>query len=288
MTSYSGQVCIAGPLACALAAWLVAAPALAQSHEQAPLGSVADPGAGQTPAPPIAPAPNPQIKPAYWASNLGFTSDTHNTGYGYAGPSYVHPFRPHLAAVAGANVNYLYYGYQNGFGGRTNVHSPGLNVEGGLRLAGSNWAQLTLGPGFKNRNIKVEDGTGLAMSTEHHVTAGMNYNAMVYLNPTRRNNVFGMYHYGEEDLYTWSSLAFKQQVSNYGWQGNFTHYLGVQGIAEGNKDIHSRSAGLTLEFLHVPTSMSITGTLGWKHSWSQFGPAQNGPWFGIGIWRRMN
>jgi len=242
---------------------------------------------GQTPGTPIPTAPNPQIQPAYWATNVGFSGDTQNTGYGYAGPSYVHPFRPHLAWVAGANVNYLYYGFNNGFGGKTTVHSPGLNTDVGLRFGDTNWVEFALGPGFKNRNVRVEDLTGATVSTTHDMRAEMNYNAMAYLNPSKVNNIMGLYHFGSADNYTWSMAQFKQQVANYNWQGPFTPSIGIQGIAEGNKDVHATSVGALIELVHVKSSMSITGVVGMKHSWSVFGPARNGPYFGIGVWRRM-
>ena len=241
----------------------------------------------QTPTPPIPTAPNPQVKPAYWATNVGFSGDSQNTGYGYLGPSYVHPFRPNMAWVAGANVNYLYYGFNNGFGGKTNVHSPGLNADAGLRFGDTNWVQFALGPGFKNRNVQVEDRTGATVSTTHDMRVEMNYNAMAYVNPSKVNNIMGLYHFGTADNYTWSMAQFKQQVANFNWRGPITPSVGIQGIAEGNRDVHATSVGALIELVHVPSSMSITGVVGLKHSWSVFGPAENGPYFGIGIWRRM-
>ncbi len=277
------------PLALGLCVFL-SAPAHAQSQDPAQASNLerAEPAPGQTQSAPIATAFNPQIKPAYWASNIGFEGDSHNTGYSFAGPQYVHPFAPKAAVVAGANVNYLWYGYQNGVGGRNSVHSPGANAAAGIRVGDSNWAQFTAGPGVKNRRLKVEDGTNTVMSTTSDLVWGMNYDASAYVNPSKRNNVFAMYHYGAEDKYTWTRLAFKQQVSNYGWQGRFTHYLGVQVVGQGNKDIHSTQVGPTLEFLHVPSSTSFSLGTGWKHSTFPIGPDESGPYFAIGVWRRLN
>lgn len=277
------------PLALGLCFVMCAAPARAQSDPgQPPLESSADPGAaGQTPTPPVPTAANTQIRSPYWASNIGFEGDTHNTGYGFAGPQYVHPFRPMLSAVAGGNVNYLWYSFQNSFGRTTSVQSPGLNVDGGLRVGSSNWAQFTLGPGFKNRHMKIEDAADNKLSSDSDMRWGMHYGASVYLNPSRRNNVFGMWHYGAEDQYTWSALRFKQQVSNYNWQGRMTHYLGAEIVGQGNDDIHSFQFGPTFEFLHVPTTTSIFVGTGWKHSWFPIGPDKDGAFFTIGVWRRM-
>jgi hypothetical protein len=277
-----------GLVAAGFGVLLAASAVHAQSQDQT-LNSASDPAAveaAQTGSP-IPPAQNTQIKPAYWATNAGFSGDSSSTGYGYAGPSYLHPFRRNLAWETGANVNYLYYGFNNGLGGRTNVHSPGINTEVGLRAGDTNWVQFGLGPGIKNRNVRVENASGTMVSDTHDMTWGMNYNAMAYVNPSKRNNVMGLYHYGAEDKYTWSMAQFKQQVANDNWQGPITPSIGIQGIAEGNKDVHATSVGALIELVHVKSSMSITGTVGMKHSWSVFGPAQNGPYFGIGIWRRM-
>src|SRR5207253_11377448 len=115
----------------------------------------------------------------------------------------------------------------------------------------------------------------------------MNYDTMAYVNPWKTSNVMGNYHYGTADNYTWSMAQFKQQVANYSWHGPITPSIGIEGIAEGNNDVHATSVGALLELVHVPSNMSITGVVGLKHSWSVFGPATNGMYFGIGIWRRM-
>jgi len=281
-----------GLIAAGTSLLLAAAPARAQSQDQAPLNSAADPvgdpaAAPQTPTPRIPIAQDPRIRPAYWESNIGFEGDTHATGFGFVGPQYIHPVASQASVVAGANVNYLHYSFNNFGGGKTHVNSPGVNAVAGLRVGGRNWVQFALGPGFKHRSITLEDASNTHLSTTHENRWGMNYNATMYLNPTNRNNVLGMYHYGTEDKYTWSTLRFLQQVNNFNGQGSRSHYLGVQVVGQGNKDVHSFQAGPIFEIVHVRSTTSVALGAGWKRSWYPIGPDQNGPYFTIGIWRRM-
>ena len=264
-------------------------PAVDPAAAPATTASSADAAAPQVPVAPIPPAPNPQVKPAYWAANLGYTGDSQNTGYGYAGPGYVHPISRYVAWVADANVNYLFYSYNNGVGGKTTVHSPGLNTDVGLRLGDTNWVQFALGPGFKDRSVEENNGAGIPMSSTHGMVAEMNYNAMAYVNPWKTSNAMGINHYGSGDKYRWSMAQFKQQVANFHWRGPFTPSIGIQGIDEGNDVVRSQSIGALIEVVHVKSNMSITGVVGRKHTWSPdgIGAAQNGTYFGIGIWKRM-
>src|SRR5205814_1583243 len=77
-----------------------------------------------------APTPSP-----YWAPIGGFEGDTHGTGYGFFGPSYVHPVSPNLAITGEIFGNYLYYQFENG-SGLTKVTSPGASTKAGLRFGG--------------------------------------------------------------------------------------------------------------------------------------------------------
>src|SRR5688572_2111461 len=67
--------------------------------------------------PVIAPAPAP---PAFWELISGYEGDTHGSGYGFFGPSFVRPIRPGLAWTTRANGNYLSYQF-SGVDGATRV-----------------------------------------------------------------------------------------------------------------------------------------------------------------------
>jgi len=222
----------------------------------------------------------------YWAPLGGFEADTHNTGYGFFGPSYVHPVSSNMAWTAQAFGNYLYYQFQ-GAGGTHQVRSPGASFETGLRFGGTNWFQVQAGPSFKRRHIAILNPTTGQVSSTDENRFGFDAGADVYVNPSRRNNVMGLVNYGSADHYTWSSLVFKQQISNYSWHGKFTHYLGAEFIAQGNKDVTSKQIGALFEILHAPSSMSIDFRAGYKVSTFPIGPRETGPWFAVGFWQRL-
>jgi hypothetical protein len=223
----------------------------------------------------------------YWAPLGGFEGDTHGSGYGFFGPSYVHPITDNFAITGQIFGNYLYYQYPNFNGvGVTKVQSPGASAEAGVRFGGRNWVQFSAGPSFKSQHIsrQLADGT---VATSNVTKVGLSLGGDVYVNPTSHSNMMGIVSYGAEDKYTWSMVNFKQQISNWNDSGSMTHFAGVEFIAQGNKDITSRQFGGFVEFLHVPSSASIDFRAGYKTSTFAFGPKETGPYFAVGFYQRL-
>jgi hypothetical protein len=265
----------------AVAVLTCALPAFAQQQGE-PLAVTADPANAQ-----IQTAPRPAgTGDAYWSAIGGYEFDSHETGYGFFGPQYIKPFRPNLAFVGGANVNYLHYGFNNAFGGSTNVRSPGFNTMGGVMFGERNWFMLTAGPSFKRRHIEVLDAGSGIISTEKDWHVGFNVGTSAWYDPTDHNNVFAMYNYETVDEYHWGRLAFKEQLGNRGFTGRWTPYLGVEYIGQGNPDIMSNQFGGFVELAHA-SSVSVMLRGGWKHSSFDFGPDRTGPWFAIGFYQRI-
>jgi hypothetical protein len=287
MTSKTGIFFVA-PAAVIMAALILTPPAYAQSTQSPePLESAAAPPPEQVQQAPRPATPPPTgAQSPYWTSNIGFEADTHDTGYAFAGPSYVKPFRPNVAWVAGANLNYLYYEYANG-PGHTNVRSPGVNAMGGVRFGTGSYLQLLAGPGFKRRFVETVDESGNTLRSSRDIKVGLNLGADAYINPTRHNNIFGMVRYGAEDRYTWTRLAYKEQISNLDWSRKYASFVGAEVIGQGNNDIRSTQVGAFYEIAHAPSSVSITFRGGYKKSAYDFGPDKSGPWFAIGFWHRL-
>ena len=286
MKSQTGQYVV---VVAAFVALAVVAPAAAQSEQTPPaaqpLETADDPPAQTQSAPRVLLPPAP-IRQPYWSASAGFEADTHDSGYGFAGPTYVRPFRPNMAVVAGANLNYLYYEYPTG-GGHTNVRSPGINTRAGLRFGDRNYFQLAAGPGFKRRHIEIVDASGAVIESSRNTKVGLNIGADLWVNPTSHSNVFGLASYNTEDQYLWSRLAFREQITNHDWSGGFAHFVGVEAIGQGNQDIRSTQVGAFFEVAHVPSSMSVMVRGGYKRSFYDFGPDRTGPWVAIGVWHRL-
>jgi hypothetical protein len=242
-----------------------------------------DQSAPQTPIRSVQPV---QIRQPHWSSTGGFETDTHDTGYGFFGPTYIKPIQHNLAVVAGANVNYLYYQYPSG-SGQTSVKAPGVSARGGVQFGEKNTLTLSAGPMFKRRHTEIMDGASNVIRKVNDTLVGVDFGADLWVDPTSHNNIFGMLDYNTLDSYKWSRLAYKEQLANHNWSGRFTPYLGAEVVAQGNKDIRSTQVGAFIEIVHVPSTMSIMLRGGYKRSAFAIGPAQTGPWVAIGFYRRL-
>lgn len=260
---------------------LAAAPVGAQSE---PTASIAAVEIAQIPTTPVGRLPA-QIERPYWSTSSGFEGDTHGTGYGFIGPMFHRPVSRNVMLLAGAGVNYLYYGFDSGSGGRTTVTSPGAGAKAGVRLGNRNWVQFSAGPGFKRKHRVIRDETDRIVSSERNIEAGFSLGTDVWVNPSRTNNIHGMLHYGTEDSYTWGRMAFKQQVTNFDGRSRFTHSLGTEYIGQGNQDIRSNQVGGFVEFLHAPSSIAVMLRAGYKQSAFEVGPDKTGPWYAVSFYR---
>jgi hypothetical protein len=222
----------------------------------------------------------------YWTANAGFEADSNDSGFAFIGPFYVKPFRPNVAWVAGASLNYLFYEYATP-AGHNNVRSPGVSTMGGVRFGRTNYVQLLAGPGFKRRHVERLDSAGNVLDSSNNIDVGLNLGADAYVNPTSHNNIHGMLRYGAEDQYTWGRVAYKEQITNRDWSGRYAHFLGGEVIAQGNDDIRSTQVGALYEIAHVPSSVAVTVRAGYKRSVYDIGPDKTGPWFAIGFWHRL-
>jgi cellulose biosynthesis protein BcsS len=245
----------------------------------------------ETQRPPSAVFPTPPAAirvtpaPAFWELISGYEGDTHGSGYGFVGPSYVRPIRPGLSWTARAFGNYLSYEFSS-VGGATSVRSPGLSTAIGLQFGDKNFFRVLAGPEVKWRRTEVTGANGL-LTTSTDTRAGANAGGEMYVNPTPHNNVQGLINYNTTDRYSWGRLGFKEQLNNRSWKGPVTTYLGVEGVAQGNQDIRSTEAGAFFEVNPVPAKISVVFKAGYKRSTFTVGPDKTGPYFSVGFYQRL-
>jgi hypothetical protein len=250
------------------------------AHAQAP----ADPDAAAQ-AQASAQVTTAPVRPAYWASIGGFEGDTHGTGYGFFGPSYVRPISDNMAITGSVYGNYLYYEYDRG-DGETRVRSPGASAKVGLRFGEHNTFGFNAGPSFKHQRRTDTFFDGRRVSNTK-LRLGLSFGADMYANPTSHNNVQGLITHNTEDQYTWGRIGFKEQLTNRNWSGTFAHFLGAEFIGQGNEDIRSQQVGGFVEFIHVPSTISVMLRTGYKMSSFDVGPDKKGPYFAVGFYQRM-
>jgi hypothetical protein len=223
----------------------------------------------------------------YWELIGGFEGDTHHTGYGFIGPSYNRPLSDDVAISARVFGTYLFYEFENNLGGKTKVHSPGLSPAVGLRFGRGTTFKVTVGYGGKNEHREITDRAGRTVSDQTHWINGVNLGGELYWNLGKRDNIHALGNWSSADKYRWTRAGYKHQVSNLDWKGKTTLYLGFEGIDQGNKDIHSDSVGALAEVLFVPSHLSLMFRGGYKHSSFPIGEDKNGPYYGIGLYKRF-
>lgn len=222
----------------------------------------------------------------FWELIGGYEGDTHGSAYAFFGPSHVHPIRPGLAWTARAFVNYLAYEF-SGADGDTEVRSPGVNATVGLRFGDRNWFGVNAGPEVKWRRTELTPPSGPVVESSD-TEFGANVGAEAYVNPTSHNNLHGIVNYGTVDEYLWARLGFKEQISNRGYQGSTTTFVGIEGIGQGNQDITSTQFGGFFEIARSPSNVSLMFRVGYKRSTFDVGPNKTGPYFAVGYYQRLN
>lgn len=248
------------------------------------------------PPPPVTPAPVDAEDTAVDAGGdagepwfefiAGYEGDTHGTGYGFAGPAYVHPLRPRLAFTARVFASYLVYEFEEA-GGTRKVRSPGVNPSVGLRFGATNFVQLLAGLDVRRREDSFEGPGGVGSRKDRDTRVGASFGAEWYTNPSDRDNVHALVNYGTVDKYTWARLGYKRQLTNVGWQEPLALFGGVEVIGQGNDDIRSMQAGplVELNFVRARTALMLRG--GYKRSTFDAAPDRSGPYFGIGLYKRF-
>ena len=231
-------------------------------------------------------APQPERRNPRFDIAGGYESDSQDTSYAFFGPSYNHPLSDNLSLTASVRVNHLQYEFENSSGGRTEVEAPGISPGVGLRWGGKNWVKVTTGLSIRQDHRTVRGRTGVISDVED-TRVGLSLGADGWWNPSRRSNVHAMVHYGAVSQYVWSRLAAKHQISNFDWRKPVTLYLGAEGVAQGNEDIRSYQLGPLVDFTFGRSQLSLTLRAGYKHSSYEIGPDDSGPYFGIGLWKRL-
>jgi hypothetical protein len=258
-------------LGAVFAVLMLTSTAQAQSTAEAPSSGTQTPSS-TTPAP-------------WWELIGGYEFDTHDTGYAFFGPSYVHPFQPGVAWTANVFPNFLYYQFDTP-AGTTQVRSPGVSSMVGLRFGEKNFFEVGAGPSVKWRKTAFHPTSGAETEVTDTVV-GASAGAQLYVNPSARSNVHAQVNYNTADKYTWGRVGVKGQLNNVNWQGPNTTFLGVEGIGQGNQDITSVQVGGFFEVVHVPTNVSMAFKAGYKRSTFPSAPDKTGPYFAVTFYERL-
>ncbi|MEX2270313.1 MAG: cellulose biosynthesis protein BcsS [Vicinamibacterales bacterium] len=250
------------------------------------------------PSSPAAPASQPAATGTYWTLIGGLEADTDGMMYGFFGPTWHKPLREDLELQVSVRPNFLRYEFEDTFDGTSGtrkVSGPGLSTQVGLRFGDRNRFKFGAGPSFKWRDERFVDADGNETEIpdadgdgeDDGMEVGFSLGADAYLMPTDIDNVHAIVSYDTVDEYLWSRLGYKHQISNYDWQSTWAHFVGGEGILQGNDDIRTLMFGGLVEFVHVPSTTAVMLRAGFKRSTFDVADDRTGPYFGINFYRRL-
>jgi hypothetical protein len=271
-----------------MAAFLVTVAAPGAAHAQTAPRVTFTPVAAPAPAP--APASTPALSQtaggSYWTLIGGLEFDTDGMMYGFFGPTWNKPLRDDLELQVSVRPNFLQYEFEEN-GGTTKVSGPGLSTQVGLKFGDRNTFKVGAGPSFKWRGETFTDAAGNETEFDSDMEVGFSVGADAYLMPTDIDNVHAIVSYDTVDDYLWSRLGYKHQITNHGWQDTWAHFLGAEGIWQGNDDIKTLMLGGLVEFVHAPSTTAIMLRAGFKRSSFDTADDRTGPYFGINFYKRL-
>ena len=239
------------------------------------------------PAVPAAAVQTPAPGTSYWEIIGGLEFDTDGMMYGFVGPQWNRRINDDMGVFARAYVNWLQYEFDEN-GGTTEVSGPGLSTQVGLKFGDRHTFKVGAGPSFKWRGETFTDASGDETELDSDMEVGVSVGADAYMNPTDLDNVHALVNYDTADDYLWSRLGYKHQITNHAWQDTWAHFLGAEGIWQGNDDIKTLMLGGLVEFVHAPSRTAIMLRAGYKKSTFEFGDDRTGPYFGVNFYRRLN
>ena len=228
----------------------------------------------------------PASEGSYWEIIGGLEFDTDGMMYGFVGPQWNRPLNENMRLTARAYLNWLQYEFEEN-GGLTQVSGPGISTQVGLKWGDRKTFKVGAGPSFKWRGETFTDVAGNETETDTDMEVGFSLGADTYMNLTDRDVFHGIVNYETVDGYLWSRAAYKRQITNLDWQQTWAHFLGGEGILQGNDDIRTVMLGGLVEFVHAPSSTAIMLRAGFKRSTFDVADDRTGPYFGINVYRRL-
>jgi len=215
----------------------------------------------------------------------GWEEDSHASGFAFYGLSGTYTLRDPIALLGKVEGSYLYYQYGSS-DDLTRVTSPGVRLMSGIKVQLKGSMGFLLGGVEQRWNRTVErSSTGvLSAHTDPQRAAVVQGMIDARLSKAWSMNLFA--DYGAANHYRFTRLALKRQV-HFGPVPPGILFLGIEGIAQGNKDIFTVQEGGLIE-LHLgrgPASVMVKA--GNKESWSSDHSHQGGAYVGIGLYTQF-
>ncbi len=214
----------------------------------------------------------------------GWEGDSRSQGYGFAGLGVLVPAGGRLVVPFRVFGSFLYYDFESS-GEKIKVRSPGATLMTGLRLTGSRGNFTMLGGGEvrqEHRDTQAVGGT-----SEEKTTSGIVLQADGDEAFGRRWRGYLFANYGGASRYLYGRTAMRYQVTNLGWKGPVSFFVGVEGVRQGNDESNAAQGGGFAEWNAVAQRVSLVLHGGYKESWSPGERHHRGSYLGIGFYHRF-
>ena len=184
---------------------------------------------------------------------LGWEGDSQR-GYGFVNPVGVlrDSDTSNVLLVVRGSLNYLYYSVPED-GGTTRVVSPAFSAGAGWRFVWPGFS-MTLSSDFEVRRTERTFSGGEPVRV---IERGFLIQGNVFCNVAAFTNVHLLASYGAANQYLWTRFGVKQQVTNTSFVDPSALALGIELTAQGNRDVHSYSAGGFMEFMFLDIGASL-------------------------------
>jgi len=184
------------------------------------------------------------------------------------------------ALVLGGSGSYLYYTFPDS-GGPTEVASPGASVALGYRLHAERLSATVIAA-YEQRRTSERPA---ALPSARYTQRGVAVEGELWFQPTRLTTVDAILSYSGANHYLWSRAGLQRQVTNTRLRQPIALGVGVEGTAQGDRDVRAYAAGMviSLEFVHSDGSLQIrAGYVRLRYS-DQTSAAK--PYWGVGLYR---
>ncbi len=186
----------------------------------------------------------------------------------------------HHALVFGGNGSYLYYNFPDS-GGSTEVASPGASAVLGYRLHSERLSATLIAAYEQRRTLERPAGLPSARYTQR----GVAVEGELWLQATPLTTVDAILSYSGANHYLWSRAGLHRQLTNTRLRRPVALGIGVEGTAQGDRDVRASEAGvvISLDFVHSDGSLQVHAGYGrWRYSDQTFASK---PYWGVGLYR---
>lgn len=176
--------------------------------------------------------------------------------------------------------SYLYYEYETA-AEQVTVQAPGVSGLSGIRRSGHKGSiSLLIGGEVRRERRERELGAGVISVTWRGGVVAQTEGSLSLGSFQPQ----GLLVYSGASRYLYGRGLLRWQCTNRSWAGPRTWFLGIEGVGQGNADVHAVQAGIAMDCTFVRPRLNL-GLRGGVKRTSFGGTDRDGGYFGVGLYR---